>query len=162
MRNCFRVSSRGRSKLHPYSLQANDSFSKQQWITCLRQAIVHSRDKMAQASQSQLSLHPDPVVYHIAELSLSSNTEMAAHTSCWLFRLIAWPADVWYLPVKFYCAWTLKTSWKRLKWKIFSSCFSFTDGLCNFGNVQHKSFYETVLLNVNLECKMFCVWFFFQ
>ncbi|XP_041801101.1 rho guanine nucleotide exchange factor (GEF) 3, like [Chelmon rostratus] len=81
VRNCFRVSSRGRSKAHPYSLQANDSFSKQQWITCLRQAIVQSRDRTAQTSQSQLSHHPDPALYHIAELSLSSDTEMADHTS---------------------------------------------------------------------------------
>lgn len=85
VRNCFRVSSRGRSKAHPYSLQANDSFSKQQWITCLRQAIVHSRDKMAHTSQSQLSCHPDPALYHIADLSLSSNSEMADHTGRWLF-----------------------------------------------------------------------------
>lgn len=81
VKNCFRVSSRGRSKAHPYSLQANDSFSKQQWITCLRQAIVQSRDRTAQTSQSQLSPHPDPALYHIAELSLSSDTEMADHTS---------------------------------------------------------------------------------
>ncbi|XP_041656217.1 rho guanine nucleotide exchange factor (GEF) 3, like [Cheilinus undulatus] len=81
VRNCFRVSSRGRSKAHPYSLQANDSFSKQQWITCLRQAIVQSRDRTAQTSQSQLSLHPDPALCHIADLSLSSDTDMAEHTS---------------------------------------------------------------------------------
>ncbi|XP_068590042.1 rho guanine nucleotide exchange factor (GEF) 3, like [Cebidichthys violaceus] len=80
VKNCFRVSSRGRSKAHPYSLQANDSFSKQQWITCLRQAIVRSRDRTTQASQSPLSLHPDPALYHIAQLSLSSDTEMADHT----------------------------------------------------------------------------------
>ncbi|XP_054464470.1 rho guanine nucleotide exchange factor (GEF) 3, like isoform X1 [Anoplopoma fimbria] len=82
VKNCFRVSSRGRSKLHPYCLQANDSFSRQQWITCLRQAIVQSRDRTAQTSQAQLSLHPDPALYHIAELSLSSDTEMADHTCC--------------------------------------------------------------------------------
>ncbi|XP_040906079.1 rho guanine nucleotide exchange factor (GEF) 3, like [Toxotes jaculatrix] len=81
VKNCFRVSSRGRSKAHPYSLQANDSFSKQQWITCLRQAIVQSRDRNAHTSQSQISPHPDPALYHIAELSLSSDTEMAEHTS---------------------------------------------------------------------------------
>lgn len=81
VKNCFRVSSRGRSKAHSYSLQANDSFSKQQWITCLRQAIIHSRDRVAQSSQSQLPLHPDPTLYHIADLSLSSDTEMAEHTS---------------------------------------------------------------------------------
>ncbi|XP_038595623.1 rho guanine nucleotide exchange factor (GEF) 3, like isoform X1 [Micropterus salmoides] len=81
VRNCFRVSSRGRSKAYSYSLQANDSFSKQQWITCLRQAIVQSRDSTAQTRQSQLSPHPDPALYHIAELSLSSDAEMADHTS---------------------------------------------------------------------------------
>ncbi|XP_071755039.1 rho guanine nucleotide exchange factor (GEF) 3, like [Centroberyx gerrardi] len=81
VRNCFRVSSRGRSKAHSHCLQANDSFSKQQWITCLRQAIVQSRDRCAQTSQSQLSSHPDPALYHIAELSLSSDTEMTDHTS---------------------------------------------------------------------------------
>lgn len=74
------MSSRGRSKAHPYSLQANDSFSKQQWITCLRQAIVHSRDKKAQTSQSQLSLHPDPALYHIAALSLGSSSDMVDQT----------------------------------------------------------------------------------
>ncbi|XP_041860432.1 rho guanine nucleotide exchange factor (GEF) 3, like isoform X2 [Melanotaenia boesemani] len=81
VKNCFRVSSRGRSKANPYSLQANDSFSKQQWITCLRQAIVQSRDRTAQTSQSQLPLHLDPALCHIAELSLSSDTDMADHTS---------------------------------------------------------------------------------
>nr|XP_020472079.1 rho guanine nucleotide exchange factor 3-like [Monopterus albus] len=81
VKNCFRVSSRGRSKAHPYSLQANDSFSKQQWITCLRQAIIQSRDRTAQTSQPHLSSHPDPSLCHIAELSLSSDTEMADHTS---------------------------------------------------------------------------------
>lgn len=81
VKNCFRVSSRGRAKAHSYSLQANDSFSKQQWITCLRQAIVQSRDRTAHTSQSQLPPHHDPALYHIAELSLSSDTEMADHTS---------------------------------------------------------------------------------
>lgn len=75
------MSSRGRSKAHSFSLQANDSFSKQQWITCLRQAIVQSRDKKAQTSQSQLSPHPDPALYHIAELSLGSSSDMVDHTS---------------------------------------------------------------------------------
>ncbi|MEQ2165591.1 hypothetical protein GOODEAATRI_018549, partial [Goodea atripinnis] len=81
MKNCFRVSSRGRSKVNPYCLQANDSFSKQQWITCLRQAIVQSRDRTAQTSQSPISLHADPALCHIADLSLSSDTDMTDHTS---------------------------------------------------------------------------------
>ncbi|XP_037540035.1 rho guanine nucleotide exchange factor (GEF) 3, like isoform X1 [Nematolebias whitei] len=82
VKNCFRVSSRGRSKVNPYCLQANDSFSKQQWITCLRQAIVQSRDRTAQTSQSQLPLPPDPALCHIADLSLSSDTDMADHSTC--------------------------------------------------------------------------------
>ncbi|MEQ2218041.1 hypothetical protein XENOCAPTIV_028418 [Xenoophorus captivus] len=81
VKNCFRVSSRGRSKVNPYCLQANDSFSKQQWITCLRQAIVQSRDRTAQTSQSPISLHADPALCHIADLSLSSDTDMTDHTS---------------------------------------------------------------------------------
>ncbi|PWA28681.1 hypothetical protein CCH79_00014815 [Gambusia affinis] len=80
VKNCFRVSSRGRSKVNPYCLQANDSFSKQQWITCLRQAIVQSRDRTAHTSQSPLSLPSDPALCHIADLSLSSDTDMADHT----------------------------------------------------------------------------------
>ncbi|XP_028669485.2 rho guanine nucleotide exchange factor (GEF) 3, like, partial [Erpetoichthys calabaricus] len=43
-KNCFRVSSKGRLKGHAYSLQANDSFNKQQWISCIRQAIVSYKD----------------------------------------------------------------------------------------------------------------------
>uniref|UniRef100_A0A3P8WQJ1 Rho guanine nucleotide exchange factor (GEF) 3, like n=1 Tax=Cynoglossus semilaevis TaxID=244447 RepID=A0A3P8WQJ1_CYNSE len=77
VKNCFRVSSRGRSKGHQYCLQANDSFSKQQWISCLRQAIVHSRDTTAQSNWAPLSLHSDAALSDIAELSLSSDTEMA-------------------------------------------------------------------------------------
>ncbi|CAK6968273.1 rho guanine nucleotide exchange factor (GEF) 3%2C like isoform X1 [Scomber scombrus] len=80
VKNCFRVISRGRSKAHSYSLQANDSFSRQQWITCLRQAIVQSRDRNVQSRPSQSSPQTDPALYHIAELSLSSDTEMADHT----------------------------------------------------------------------------------
>uniref|UniRef100_A0A3P8YWZ1 Rho guanine nucleotide exchange factor 3 n=1 Tax=Esox lucius TaxID=8010 RepID=A0A3P8YWZ1_ESOLU len=77
VRNCFRVSSRGRTKAQSHSLQANDSFNKQQWITSLRQAMVQSRDRGTQAGQST----PDPALYHIAELSLSSDTEMADQSS---------------------------------------------------------------------------------
>lgn len=70
VKNCFRVSSRGRSKAHSYSLQANDSFSRQQWITSLRQAIVQARDR-------SVAPPPDPALYHIADLSLSSDAEMS-------------------------------------------------------------------------------------
>lgn len=83
VKNCFRVSSRGRSKGHQYCLQANDSFSKQQWISCLRQAIVHSRDTTAQSNWAPLSLHSDAALSDIAELSLSSDTEMADDPVPW-------------------------------------------------------------------------------
>ncbi|XP_036386929.1 rho guanine nucleotide exchange factor (GEF) 3, like isoform X1 [Megalops cyprinoides] len=77
-KNCFRVSSTGRAKAHSHSLQANDSFNKQQWISCLRQAMVQSRDREFQASQSRPTrqMSPDPALYHIAELNLNSDAEM--------------------------------------------------------------------------------------
>ncbi|XP_067096653.1 rho guanine nucleotide exchange factor (GEF) 3, like isoform X1 [Osmerus mordax] len=76
VRNCFRVSVGGRSKAQSHSLQANDSFNKQQWLSCLRQAMVQSRDRGAQTSQSQPSSRFSPDLAHIAGLSLSSDTEM--------------------------------------------------------------------------------------
>lgn len=79
VKNCFRVSTTGRSKSQSHSLQANDSFNKQQWISCLRQAMVQSRDRQAQASQYRPSdrLSPDPALYNnIAELNLNSDVEM--------------------------------------------------------------------------------------
>ncbi|XP_026853903.2 rho guanine nucleotide exchange factor (GEF) 3, like isoform X1 [Electrophorus electricus] len=78
VKNCFRVSSRRRTKAQSHSLQASDSFNKQQWISCLRQAIIQSRDRHAQASQSNAMarLSPDPALDHIAELSLNSDVEM--------------------------------------------------------------------------------------
>lgn len=76
VKNCFRVSSRGRTKAQSHSLQANDSFNKQQWISCLRQAIIQSRDRDAQASQSKPLLSPEPPLDHIAELNLNSDVEM--------------------------------------------------------------------------------------
>ena len=81
MRNCFRVSSRGRGKAQSHSLQANDSFNKQQWITCLRQAIVQSRDRSALSGQSLLSPPPDPTLNNLAELSLNPATEMSHHAT---------------------------------------------------------------------------------
>lgn len=76
VKNCFRVSSRGRTKAQSHSLQANDSFNKQQWISCLRQAIIQSRDRDAQASQSKAQQGHEPRLEHIAELSLNSDVEM--------------------------------------------------------------------------------------
>ncbi|KAG9332401.1 hypothetical protein JZ751_014499 [Albula glossodonta] len=77
-KNCFRVSSTGRAKAQSHSLQANDSFNKQQWITCLRQAMIQSRDMESHTSQPRPSTPaaPDPALYHIAELSLCSDAEM--------------------------------------------------------------------------------------
>ncbi|XP_042264552.1 rho guanine nucleotide exchange factor (GEF) 3, like isoform X1 [Thunnus albacares] len=81
VKNCFRVSSRGRSKAYSYSLQANDSFSKQQWITSLRQAIVQMRDKKAQSSQPQPPPHADTPLHHMSYLTINSDTEMVDQDS---------------------------------------------------------------------------------
>ncbi|TRY96649.1 hypothetical protein DNTS_024263 [Danionella cerebrum] len=76
VKNCFRVSTTGRSKSQSHSLQANDSFNKQQWISCLRQAMVQSRDGQTQRKVSQ-RLSPEPALYNnIAELTLNSDAEM--------------------------------------------------------------------------------------
>ncbi|KAJ8259980.1 hypothetical protein GJAV_G00175670 [Gymnothorax javanicus] len=77
-KNCFRVSIQGRSKTQSHSLQANDSFNKQQWISCLRQAIVQSRDRESHTSQSwpPTQTPSDPALSHMAELSLASDAEM--------------------------------------------------------------------------------------
>ncbi|KAM4696700.1 rho guanine nucleotide exchange factor 3-like [Rhinophrynus dorsalis] len=39
-KNFFRVSFRDRSRGQSHTLQANDSFNKQQWVSCIRQAMV--------------------------------------------------------------------------------------------------------------------------
>ncbi|KAL0158373.1 hypothetical protein M9458_046449, partial [Cirrhinus mrigala] len=68
-----------RSKSQSHSLQANDSFNKQQWISCLRQAMVQARDRQSQSSHCNSSerLSPDPALYNnIAELTLNSDVEM--------------------------------------------------------------------------------------
>ncbi|XP_041954574.1 rho guanine nucleotide exchange factor (GEF) 3, like isoform X1 [Alosa sapidissima] len=75
VKNCFRVTSRGRTKAQSHSLQANDSFNKQQWITFLRQAIVQSRDSETHTRRPS-GFSPDPDLCHIAELSLNSDMEM--------------------------------------------------------------------------------------
>ncbi|CAL8258705.1 unnamed protein product [Gadus morhua 'NCC'] len=81
VRNCFRVSSRGRAKAQSHSLQANDSFNKQQWITCLRQAIVQSRDRGSLTSQNLQSPPPDPTLNNLADLSLNPAIEMTHHAT---------------------------------------------------------------------------------
>uniref|UniRef100_W5NAI4 Rho guanine nucleotide exchange factor 3 n=1 Tax=Lepisosteus oculatus TaxID=7918 RepID=W5NAI4_LEPOC len=63
-KNFFRVSSKGRSKGQAHSLQANDSFNKQQWVSCIRQAIVSFRD------QQDPGPAPDSSLEDIADLSL--------------------------------------------------------------------------------------------
>ncbi|XP_069503678.1 rho guanine nucleotide exchange factor 3-like isoform X2 [Ambystoma mexicanum] len=44
-KNFFRVSFRDRTRGQSHTLQANDSFNKQQWISCLRSTIVGYRDR---------------------------------------------------------------------------------------------------------------------
>uniref|UniRef100_A0A667X985 Rho guanine nucleotide exchange factor (GEF) 3, like n=1 Tax=Myripristis murdjan TaxID=586833 RepID=A0A667X985_9TELE len=81
VRNCFRVSSRGRAKASSHSLQANDSFSKQQWISCLRQAIVQSRDRSTDYLSLCLSLSHSVSLSFTRCLSLShTHTHTHTHT----------------------------------------------------------------------------------
>ncbi|XP_059813618.1 rho guanine nucleotide exchange factor 3-like isoform X3 [Hypanus sabinus] len=54
-RNVFRVSFRDRSRGQAHTLQASDSFNKQQWVSCIRQAIINCRDSpQDQGEQLQL------------------------------------------------------------------------------------------------------------
>ncbi|XP_066566077.1 rho guanine nucleotide exchange factor (GEF) 3, like [Amia ocellicauda] len=69
-KNFFRVSSKGRLKGQAHSLQANDSFNKQQWVTCIRQAIVSYRDQQDSSHPSLLSQSPNSSLEDIADLSL--------------------------------------------------------------------------------------------
>ncbi|XP_073455874.1 rho guanine nucleotide exchange factor 3-like isoform X1 [Aquarana catesbeiana] len=52
-KNFFRVSFRDRSRGQAHTLQANDSFNKQQWVTCIRQAMVASREQSSSPLQVQ-------------------------------------------------------------------------------------------------------------
>ncbi|XP_018414669.1 PREDICTED: rho guanine nucleotide exchange factor 3-like [Nanorana parkeri] len=52
-KNFFRVSFRDRSRGQAHTLQANDSFNKQQWVSCIRQALVASREQRSTRLQAQ-------------------------------------------------------------------------------------------------------------
>uniref|UniRef100_UPI00398F47F7 rho guanine nucleotide exchange factor 3-like n=1 Tax=Pristiophorus japonicus TaxID=55135 RepID=UPI00398F47F7 len=70
-KNIFRVSFRDRSRGQSHTLQANDSFNKQQWVSCIRQAVINSRDIMhSQLPVSESSLE------QIASLSIDCDDEM--------------------------------------------------------------------------------------
>ncbi|XP_043936654.1 rho guanine nucleotide exchange factor 3-like [Protopterus annectens] len=74
-KNFFRVSFRDRSKGQSHTLQANDSFNKQQWVTCIRSTIITLRDR-----DNQIRSHPihtlhdmDCSLVDIADLKLDSD-----------------------------------------------------------------------------------------
>ncbi|XP_078520797.1 rho guanine nucleotide exchange factor 3-like isoform X4 [Lissotriton helveticus] len=53
-KNFFRVCFRDRTRGQSHTLQANDSFNKQQWMTCLRHAIIGYRDRSFSESEGPL------------------------------------------------------------------------------------------------------------
>ncbi|XP_078393523.1 rho guanine nucleotide exchange factor 3-like, partial [Cetorhinus maximus] len=74
-KNIFRVSFRDRSRGQSHTLQANDTFNKQQWVSCIRQAIINDRDVIqSQPQQTELS---DSSLEQIAELSIDCDEETA-------------------------------------------------------------------------------------
>ncbi|XP_068104898.1 rho guanine nucleotide exchange factor 3-like [Hyperolius riggenbachi] len=73
-KNCFRVSFQDRSRGQAHTLQANDSFNKQQWVSCIRQAMVASRER-------RLGPLPSPetscALIKISDLSLNCHEDNA-------------------------------------------------------------------------------------
>ncbi|NP_001085925.1 Rho guanine nucleotide exchange factor (GEF) 3, gene 1 S homeolog [Xenopus laevis] len=71
-KNFFRVSFQERSRGQSHTLQANDSFNKQQWISCIRQAKAANQRGTTYMGGSQET----PCTFvDISELSLSSNKD---------------------------------------------------------------------------------------
>ncbi|KAK6466650.1 rho guanine nucleotide exchange factor 3-like isoform X1 [Huso huso] len=75
-KNFFRVSSRGRWKGQAHSLQASDSFNKQQWVSCIRQAIISFKDQLNSSHQSPLNQSADSSLDDIADLSIDSDDKV--------------------------------------------------------------------------------------
>ncbi|XP_044162659.1 rho guanine nucleotide exchange factor 3-like [Bufo gargarizans] len=67
-KNFFRVSFRDRSRGQAHTLQANDSFNKQQWVSCIRHAMVASREQNASPATSQDT--PSTLI-NLSDLSLN-------------------------------------------------------------------------------------------
>ncbi|XP_069785278.1 rho guanine nucleotide exchange factor 3-like isoform X2 [Narcine bancroftii] len=71
-RNIFRVRSRDRLQGQTHTLQASDSFSKQQWVSCIRQAVISARDSSSSLSRDDPTLSSSPPLDQIAALTLDS------------------------------------------------------------------------------------------
>ncbi|KAM4663885.1 rho guanine nucleotide exchange factor 3-like isoform 1-T2 [Discoglossus pictus] len=71
-KNIFRVSFRDRSRGQAHTLQANDSFNKQQWVSCIRQAMVSSRENIISPGAPQ---DTQCSLVDIADLSLNCNED---------------------------------------------------------------------------------------
>ncbi|XP_053328894.1 rho guanine nucleotide exchange factor 3-like isoform X2 [Spea bombifrons] len=71
-KNFFRVSFRDRTRGQAHTLQANDSFNKQQWVSAIRQAMVASRDhESKQGSPQDLPC----TLMNISDLKLSCHED---------------------------------------------------------------------------------------
>ncbi|XP_073397385.1 rho guanine nucleotide exchange factor 3-like [Dendrobates tinctorius] len=71
-KNFFRVSFRDRSRGQSHTLQANDSFNKQQWVSCIRHAMVASREQRASPGTSQ---DTPCTLINLSDLSLNCHEE---------------------------------------------------------------------------------------
>lgn len=71
-KNFFRVSFRDRSRGQAHTLQANDSFNKQQWVSCIRHAMVTSREQGASTATSQ---ETPCTLINLSDLSLNCHED---------------------------------------------------------------------------------------
>ncbi|XP_069842371.1 rho guanine nucleotide exchange factor 3-like isoform X3 [Dendropsophus ebraccatus] len=71
-KNFFRVSFRDRSRGQAHTLQANDSFNKQQWVSCIRHAMVASREQSASPAPS---LETPCTLINLSDLSLNCHED---------------------------------------------------------------------------------------
>ncbi|XP_063791595.1 rho guanine nucleotide exchange factor 3-like isoform X2 [Pseudophryne corroboree] len=71
-KNFFRVSFRDRSRGQAHTLQANDSFNKQQWVSCIRHAMTTSKVQCASPATPQ---DTPCTLIDIADLSLSCHED---------------------------------------------------------------------------------------
>ncbi|XP_075041651.1 rho guanine nucleotide exchange factor 3-like isoform X2 [Mixophyes fleayi] len=71
-KNFFRVSFRDRSRGQSHTLQANDSFNKQQWVSSIRHAMVAGREQRAGPATPQ---ETPCTLIDISDLSLSCHED---------------------------------------------------------------------------------------
>ncbi|KAM9324258.1 rho guanine nucleotide exchange factor 3-like [Gastrophryne carolinensis] len=71
-KNIFRVSFQDRSRGQAHALHANDAFNKQQWVSCIRQAMVASREGSHSLHKAQETLSS---LIEISDLSIQCHED---------------------------------------------------------------------------------------